>query len=144
MNNSSPLPRSVQEIADVIGRDAALMLVDKLPRAYSPCHPSGKVILYVPQQVRVDHPLVALLGIDLATKMVRAFGGMMLQPAICTALRVGERDEAIRAMRASGVSVQAIAREFRISDRQVRNICAAVKEIAEVVANDNSLNTAAA
>lgn len=141
MSDKHPLPRSVQEIADVIGRDAALLLVDSLPRAYSPCHPSGKVILYVPQSIRPDHHLVQLLGWANAEKLVDSFGGMMLQPAICTALRVGERDEAIRGMRSRGISVQAIAREFGITDRHVRNI---VREMAEVEANDNSGKSAAA
>lgn len=142
MNITPPLPRSVQEIADVIGRDAALLLVESLPRAYSGMHRrSGLVILYVPKTIKPDHQLVGILGWETAAKLVHAFGGEMLQPATCFGLRIGERNAAIHARRASGVSVQSIAREFHISDRQVRNV---LREMLQVEANDNPLNTAAA
>lgn len=122
----------------MIGRDAALSLVDSLPRALNRPWQSW---CYVPQKIRPDHSLVLLLGWDVACKLVRAFGGEMLTLSNCSYARKDERDAAIRAMRASGVSVQAVAREFRISERQVRNI---VKEISQVEANDNSVNIAAA
>jgi hypothetical protein len=135
------LPRSVQEIADVIGRDLALKLVESLPRAYSPCHPSGQVILYVPKYLRPDHHLVALLGWEAARRLAHTFGGEMLMPAICYGLRSGERNSAILSMRASGATQQDIAREFRVSARHVRNI---LKEMAQVDCTQKTLNNAAA
>lgn len=138
MNSARPLPRNVQDVADVIGRDAALTLVDSLPRAMNRPWQSW---LYVPQRIRADHALVLLMGWDVACKLVRAFGGEMLTLSNCSYSRKDQRDDAIRSMRASGASVQDVAREFRISDRQVRNI---VKEISQVESNDNTVNTAAA
>lgn len=98
-------------------------------------------MLYVPKTIRVDHPLVVMLGWATARKLVGGFGGEILQPAVCFDQDKAARDESIREMRASGSTVQEIAREFRISDRQVRNI---VKEIPQVAGNDNIPNTAAA
>lgn len=138
MNDARPLPRNVQEVADVIGRDAALRLVDSLPRALN--RPWQRWC-YVPQKIRPDHPLSLLLGWVLAEKLVHVFGGEMLTLSNCSYTRKDERDAAIRSMRASGRSVQDVAREFRMSDRQVRNI---VKEISQVETNDNIANTAAA
>jgi hypothetical protein len=131
VNKPRPLPRSVQEVADVIGREAALALVDSLPRAFGR---PWQAFVYIPKAIRPDHPLVLLLGWNTADKLVRVFGGEMLRLASCSWSRKGERDIAIRAMRASGAAVQAVAREFQISERQVRNICA---EIPHVEANDN-------
>lgn len=102
---------------------------------------SGLVILYVPKTIRPDHHLVGILGWEAASKLVSAFGGEMLQPATCFGIRIGERNSAIHAKRRSGVSVQSIAREFHISDRQVRNV---LREMLQVECNDNSPDTAAA
>lgn len=141
MNNTAKLPRSVQEIADVIGRDAALRLVEALPRSFAPSRPYGRAVLYVPKSIRADHELVGMIGWDLATKLARMFGGEILQPSKCFGLRSNERNNTIRAMRASGCSTQSIAREFHMSDRQVRNI---VKEIPDMAANETPANNRAA
>lgn len=122
----------------MIGRDAAVLFVESLPPRY------GKPFegcIYIPKSIRADHPLVARLGWENAIRMVRVFGGEMLKPSRCAGVRRAERDAAIISMSSSGVSTQCIAREFRISDRQVRNI---VKEIPPVAGNDNSSNNRAA
>ena len=47
------LPESVQEIADVIGRDGALRLVCQMPVCYRAQNKrSHKVILYVPKRLK--------------------------------------------------------------------------------------------
>ncbi len=90
-----PLPRSVQDIADVIGRDLALHLIAHLPRRYSKGHPAGQPNLYVPKMLSVDHVLVRVIGIDAAQKLVAAFGGENLYPAICTDTDRAPRDAEI-------------------------------------------------
>ena len=116
------LPRSVQEIADVIGRDLALFLVGNLPRAYSPCHPSGQVILFVPRNLRADHPLVSLIGWHPALKLVRAFGGEILQPATCAGLYREFRDRSIRELLRQGQSATTIMEWFGVCDVHVRKL----------------------
>ena len=76
------LPRSVQEIADVIGAWKALRLVRELP----PCGKRDRRRnLYIPKphNLTEDHRLVQLLGWDDAMAMAEALGGDRVQPAPC-------------------------------------------------------------
>jgi hypothetical protein len=84
--DTKPLPASVQEIADVIGREQALHLVANLPRRSDnrPGKACKRPMLYVPQRITMDHKLVAILGFEDAAKMVNAFGGENLYPATCS------------------------------------------------------------
>jgi hypothetical protein len=138
---SKQLPRSVQEIADVIGRDWTLFLIGQLPRAYSACHPSGQVILYVPKVLKVDHPLVQLLGWKTASRLVQVFGGEILQPAHCADLYRDFRDRSIMRLLIEGHRPAILAEWFGVCDRHVRNLAreipqevreARVPETAEV------------
>ena len=137
------LPRSVQEIADVIGHDLAVRLVEMLPRAYTKCHPAGKCILYVPKRLPLDHRLVQLIGWEAAQKMCQAFGGEILHPATCSALTIHERNLRIMELIKKKVPVSQIAKEFGLTESHVWGIRRAGK-IAEEAANENRLNTSAA
>lgn len=116
------LPKSVQEIADVIGRDLALHLVACLPRAYSVGHAGGQVILYVPKRISPDHKLVSLIGWNAAERLTRIFGGEILQPATCAHLYRDFRDENIRRLLLEGHAVELIAEWFGVSERHVRGV----------------------
>lgn len=116
------LPRSVQQIADVIGRDAALTLVRKLPRAYTKGHPSGQPILYVPKSMPPDHALVRLIGYPAAEKLAAAFGGEILYPAACIELDRAARNREIERLFRAGSSEVEIARLFGLTVRHVQNI----------------------
>lgn len=121
------LPRSVQQIADVIGRDAALNLIRQLPRAYmgKPGRKSWRVLLYVPQRLRPDHELVRILGWQNAERLVRAFGGELLKPANCAEIYREFRDRSIRRLRREqGLDVETLAQWFGLCARSVRNILA--------------------
>ncbi|WP_296652839.1 hypothetical protein [Paraburkholderia sp.] len=85
------LPKSVQEIADVIGAEKALYLVRNLPTCYSgnPGKKAHRPMLYVPKRITHDHLLVHLLGFEDAAKMVHHFGGECLQPAGCSGNKGG-------------------------------------------------------
>lgn len=85
------LPKSVQEIADVIGRERALHLIANLPRCYAgtPGKKSTRPMLYVPQRITMDHLLVQILGFEDAKKMVDVFGGECLCPASCSGNKGG-------------------------------------------------------
>ncbi|OIN76288.1 hypothetical protein BL248_08400 [Ralstonia solanacearum] len=130
------LPRTVQEIADVIGSERALYLVGKLPRYEGGVEgkKSSRVILYVPTLARLDddHELVRILGRDDATKLCKSFGGEVLHPANCREIYRRFRDKSIASMVAdmvgsglpNGYAVAHVANLFGVSGRTVRNVCA--------------------
>ena len=63
MDDLNDLPQSVREIAEAIGREAALLLIGRLPVCYRDAgKKSPKVILYVPKRLPPDHQLVEILG----------------------------------------------------------------------------------
>lgn len=140
------LPSSVQEIANVIGRDRALFLVGQLPRCYSrkSCH----VILYVPKVIKPDHQLVQILGWSDASKLVAGFGGEILHPANCTEVYRAFRDKTALAMIEGGKTPVEVAELLGVSDRHVRNLKREKAQEALSAANDNtpakSANRAAA
>jgi len=121
------LPASVQEIADVIGRQDALRLVRQLPRCLvedkrRPGSMQERVMLYVPKKVKPGHPLVRILGAEGAEKMVRAFGGECLHPANCNAIHKDYRNDAVRKRHREGSRVPVLAASFGVSERQIRNV----------------------
>lgn len=133
---SRKLPRSVQEVADVIGRDLALYLVGQLPRAAS----NGTPMLYVPKTLKPEHPLVGMLGWPAAMKLVRAFGGEILQPAHCADVYREFRDASILRLLSQGHSAKTLADWFRVCDRHVRNL---VRENTQEAANEARRDTSA-
>lgn len=115
-----PLPESVAEIAEVIGRDQALRLIGSLPQSGSR---AWRVCVYIPKRLpEVDHPLVRILGWNDANKLVRAFSGMILQPSNCRFIARAARDRRIREMAADGLSVGEIAQGVNLSTYRVREI----------------------
>ena len=134
------LPASVQEIADVIGSDRALYLVGQLPRCYvdKPGHKSWRVILYVPKQLKPDHPLVKMIGWKDAASLVNAFGGEILQPASCAEIYRRFRDQAAIRMAGEGMKPAYIAELLGVSDRHVRNLLREKTPQDMQAANDNT------
>lgn len=119
---TQPLPRSVQQIADVIGRQAALSLVGQLPRFYSKTHPSGLLMLYVPKTLAADHRLVRLIGWARAQQLVRAFGGEMLLPAGCAELYRDFRDRSLLRLLREGHRTAELAEWFEVCERHIRKL----------------------
>ena len=120
--NLEKLPKTVQQIADVIGRRAALRLVAQLPRSFSKGHPSGQPILYIPKSLSSDHPLEKMLGLADATLIVQAFGGEILFPAAgVSVVRQARNREVIRLLK-EGWNEHDVANTFRLTVRQIRNL----------------------
>jgi hypothetical protein len=135
------LPDSVQEIADVLGRERALFLIGQLPRCYAgkEGRKSSRVILYVPKRIQPDHPLVRILGYPDAQKLARAFGGEILQVANCAEIYRRFRDASIRQMAAARASVQAIAELMQVSKRHVQDVLREnPQEEIRMMVNDNN------
>ena len=123
------LPKSVQEIADVIGRERALFLVGQLPRCVTkdkryPTATAAHVMLYVPTVARlpVDHELVRILGWNDAVKLCRAFGGEILQPASCIEIYRRYRDGQIVRMAGEGMQAAHIAPIVNVHVQHVRRL----------------------
>jgi hypothetical protein len=117
---AQPLPESVAEIAEVIGREQALHLIGSLPQSGSR---AWRVCVYIPKRLtHVDHPLVRILGYRDAQKLVRAFSGMILQPSNCRFLARAARNRRIWEMAGDGLSVTEIAHGVDLSAYWVREI----------------------
>lgn len=138
------LARSVQEIADVIGRERALYLIGQLPRCYAGVEgkKSSRVMLYVPTVARLTltHELVRILGYNDAVKMCKHFGGEILQPANCAEIYRQYRDRMIAMMLADGMTTAQVAAIMLMNVQYVRELARKMK-IPQVVsvtaANEN-------
>lgn len=116
------LPGSVQDIADVVGREHALYLIGQLPRCYVG-REGGKghqVVLYVPKSVNADHPLVRILGMDDASALVAEFGGELLKPPTCTNVYRRFRDASLARLADDGVLLVELMAIFGLTERRVR------------------------
>lgn len=130
------LPNSVREIAEVIGREATLRLIGKLPTCYAGADgkKSTRVIMYVPKRLQPDHQLVTILGWNTAQRLVRVFGGEILYPANCRAIYAKYRDEAILKMLDAGARPSLVAELMGLSERHVRNLMRTEKPQEETAA----------
>ena len=134
------LPASVQEIADVIGRETALYLIGQLPTCYAGTDGkrSTRVILYVPKSLKPNHRLVEILGWERANKLVEGFGGEILQPANCQEVYRRFRDTEAKRLVADGLTAAQLAEVMAVSERHIRNIAKEIPQEALANANDNA------
>lgn len=128
------LPQSVQEIADVIGRERALYLIGQLPAAGSR---SWRVCFYVPKRIKPDHQLVEILGWHDAMRMVRHFGGEILQTSNCNFLHREFRNREIWRMHGEGLRLREIAEAVDLSEYHVRDILRGNPPEDRMAVNDN-------
>ncbi len=113
----SGVPGSVREIARVIGLSQALTLAGRLPRV--PSKP-WLAYVYVPARLKLDHPLVAILGFADALKLSGVFAGEILQISTCSGVERKFRDRTIAALNAQGLGRQEIAERLNVSIYVVR------------------------
>lgn len=120
---TAKLPRSVQQIADVIGREKALELVGKLPRMNPPSRTSGEtqVCVYIPMlcNLKPDHKLARMIGYKAAEKLSLRFGSEILHLATCRGLYRSFRNDAIIRMLDGGIPEEMIAEWMDVSVRTV-------------------------
>lgn len=120
------LPLIVQEIADAIGREAALYLVGHHLRWDGRGQRGKAGNLYVPQTLTPNHRLVALLGWTSATALVAGFGGEIIHLSSCRGVVQRFRESEIRRLASAGIANDnELADWFGITKRHVRNIKAA-------------------
>lgn len=113
MDEQVPLPKSVQEVAEVIGREKALKLAGKA---------NGCLYVPYPKRITESHFIAQVIGLESAKMLAEEFPGFILHLATCRFLYTAWRDRSIHRMRSSGESVGNIAELFKITPRHVRNI----------------------
>lgn len=116
------LPGSVQDVADILGRERALYLVGQLPKSAGKNRYGERAWLYVPKRLKPDHILVCLLGWQDAQKMVREFSGIILELSTCNHVYRDFRNKAILRLRTNGMKPQAIAVMMDLTVEAVRKI----------------------
>jgi|SRR5271154_540041 len=99
----------LQELINLIGPDAAAKLIDLF----------GGTRLYIPQSPQEDDLLCASIGIEAAAKLARTYGGDRLEMPNPTPRRAR-----ILALRQTGCSVDAIARQLGCTRRRVFQVLA--------------------
>lgn len=107
------LPQSLQDIADVIGIAATLKLVERY----------GGRRLCVPRRLDPGHELISVLGQRAATALVSTYALERISVPSAGRTLVAERDKEIRA-RKGRQTVSGLAEEFGLTERQVYRILA--------------------
>lgn len=113
------LTQTVQEIADVIGRERALYLIGQLPTTRVESRQYNKVLLYVPKSLAMDHILVKILGWNDASKLAKVFAGELIQVSNCEYIYRAFLHRSIKQLTKEGMSAKAVAELFGVSERTV-------------------------
>ena len=110
-----PLPSTAQEVADIIGREATLILAT-LVAVHGP---RG---IYVPHKMPENHWIVCAIGKELSAKLWREFHGMYVPLSKCWIIGITARNEAIKSAYSTGDSISVIASRFGITYQRVYQI----------------------
>lgn len=122
------LPDALRDIAEVIGREAAVRLAEGMRPINDDGRPAAtgsrprRRMIYVPRRLMPDHPLVGLLGWQTALKLQRTHTNMILEIPLCDDLMRGYRDHCIAEMARGDSDVAAVANWFQLHERTVRDI----------------------
>lgn len=117
------IPLTVRTVADVIGMDAAVRLMQV---AYTPPRSDGGSKLYVPAREIADHKLATVLQPSELRAITRAFGGELLSypsaRGVKRRIAAERKAKAIRDDIASGLSTAEIVAKHSVSGQYVRRI----------------------
>ncbi|WP_420023751.1 hypothetical protein ACN9JG_06225 [Cereibacter azotoformans] len=120
-----PLPETLQDVAEVIGREGALRLSEGLPQCGSR---SWRRMVYVPQKMKPDHPLVRLLGRERAEELRQSHTNMILEVPVCVEIRAAYREHIIARLKAAEMPDQQIAQMVGVDVSTVRLVAAPAPE----------------
>lgn len=111
------VPHTVRTVAEVIGMDAAVRLLQA---------PGKNECVYIPQRIKPGHRLTTILQPDELTALQRTFGGELLPYPSARGMRrrrAAERKaQAIQQDVSDGISASEIAAKHGVSERYVRRI----------------------
>ena len=109
------LPPTIARIAELIGLQAALRLVEKF----------GGTRIYIPEELPTpDHVLAKTIGYGEANALCAAFARDWLSVPRCTDRLRAQRDNQIRQEYDGGRSVRELAREYEMTERNIWRIVA--------------------
>ena len=111
IGETSRLPITLQEMEQLIGTKAVLLLVAKY----------GGVRLYVPQKISAEHELAKLIGIDAAEKLAREYGSSTHEIPKALLASIDRRNTEIK-NEYKMLSQRQLARKYGLTERQIRNI----------------------
>lgn len=148
MEALNDLPESVREIAEVIGRESALMMIKQLPRCLhgKEGKKANHPIMYVPKTMSLANKwarfYLTTLGWDKSVRLVRVFGGEILTPANCRHMEARLRDRDIRSCLKAGEDVDLIATIFNVPRRHVLKLLREIppEELKDRQTQDASCN----
>lgn len=112
MVNWETAPLGLRELRTMLGAQAAVQLA----------HAYQAKPLYVPRNIEVGHPLVRLLGPDLARRLVQERGGERITIPGLASLRRQLRDDRIRSEHGQGVSLTELAQRYTLTLRRITQI----------------------
>ncbi|WP_241479069.1 hypothetical protein [Leisingera sp. ANG-M1] len=114
-----PLPESVEEIAEVVGREKAVRLVEGT-------RPSGRRRwrrqLYVPAEMTEEHRIVALIGIKAARRLSFSHANCILELPSCHALKKAYLADHVLRLHFQGANEAEIAREICVEKKTVTTL----------------------
>ena len=117
MSNPPPLPPTAQVIADVIGRDATLLLAGKVANRN----------LYIPYSLDEHHWIAKVIGYAKAHALKQEFGGLHMSLATCDHYYTRERNELIKTDYINGISTIALASKYSVTQRRIQHIVSGLK-----------------
>lgn len=113
-------PQSLLVIAEYCGDQIALAIW----KHYGGTH------LSVPSTVTEQHHLAQNLGLDHAQRFCEQFSGELFCIPNCKRLQEAARNAVIREQRKQGCLLSVLARENKLTDRQIQNICAVQETVS--------------
>ena len=113
MIDADDLPESMAYMSEIIGLEATLKIATEC----------GGLRLYVPVRIATDHWLYDLIGEEAFTKLVRHFQAEEIEIARCQQALANARARTLLDRHTRGDSIAALAREYGMTERGVRNAC---------------------
>lgn len=112
-----PLPPVAQAIAEAIGLDGLLALVDA----------KGGQTVTIPTRHSSDHPLAVTLGAQRFRLLQQTFAGERIEVPLLRGYRTAILHASVRAER-SEATANALAQRFGLTQRHIKRICASAEE----------------
>lgn len=106
------LPQSIQELIDIVGIKAALIIVEE----------RGGIRLPVPVEVNQGHWLYTAIGKEAFTALVEYYAGEEIEIPRCSTAMRAIKDHHIAAAANQGASNAELAREFGYTERGIRKL----------------------
>ncbi|WP_343594821.1 hypothetical protein [Acinetobacter sp.] len=120
-----PLPKNMQAIAEVIGREKALFLLGQLPRTKQVKRDTRtryRIYLYIPKTLNPKSRLVEILGWNDAFKLTQVFTGETICLESCKQMATDFLHRSIRTQFEAGASIDTLVISFGMNPRSILKI----------------------